>query len=105
MSVSQDQVVDYIKNLRLAEVKALIEVLETELGVVRTCTCRRLRRRRGPGLIGVGVANRQAVNEGHGHSDEEGEGTSPATRYPLAGARAPQCARPPVVSGEQDGLR
>ena len=27
MSVSQDQVVDYIKNLRLAEVKALIEVL------------------------------------------------------------------------------
>ena len=33
MSVSQDQVVDYIKNLRLAEVKALIEVLETELGV------------------------------------------------------------------------
>lgn len=33
MSVSQDQVVDYIKNLRLAEVKALIEVLENELGV------------------------------------------------------------------------
>ena len=33
MSVSQDQVVDYIKNLRLAEVKTLIEVLETELGV------------------------------------------------------------------------
>jgi large subunit ribosomal protein L7/L12 len=33
MSVSQDQVVDYIKNLRLAEVKALIEVLEDELGV------------------------------------------------------------------------
>ncbi len=33
MSVSQDQVVDYIKNLRLAEVKALIEVLEEELGV------------------------------------------------------------------------
>jgi large subunit ribosomal protein L7/L12 len=33
MSVSQDQVVDFIKNLRLAEVKALIEVLEEELGV------------------------------------------------------------------------
>jgi large subunit ribosomal protein L7/L12 len=33
MSVSQDQVVDYIKNLKLAEVKALIEVLEGELGV------------------------------------------------------------------------
>ena len=33
MSVSQDQVVDYNKNLRLAEVKALIEVLEEELGV------------------------------------------------------------------------
>ena len=33
MSVSQDQVVDYIKTLRLAEVKSLIEVLETELGV------------------------------------------------------------------------
>ena len=28
MSISQDQVVDYIKNLRLAEVKALIEILE-----------------------------------------------------------------------------
>ena len=33
MSVSQDQVVDYIKNLRLADVKALIETLESELGV------------------------------------------------------------------------
>lgn len=33
MSVTQDQVVDYIKNLRLAEVKALIKVLEDELGV------------------------------------------------------------------------
>ena len=33
MSVSQDQVVDYIKNLKLGEVKALIEVLEEELGV------------------------------------------------------------------------
>ncbi len=33
MSLTQDQVVDYIKNLRLAEVKALIETLEAELGV------------------------------------------------------------------------
>ena len=33
MSVSQDQVVDYIKNLKLSEVKALIETLEEELGV------------------------------------------------------------------------
>ena len=33
MSVSQDQVVDYIKNLKLSEVKALISVLESELGV------------------------------------------------------------------------
>jgi large subunit ribosomal protein L7/L12 len=33
MSVSQDQVVDYIKNLKLSQVKALIEVLESELGV------------------------------------------------------------------------
>ena len=33
MSVSQDQVVDYIKGLKLGEVKGLIERLETELGV------------------------------------------------------------------------
>ena len=33
MSVTQDQVVDYIKNLKLSEVKALIETLEEELGV------------------------------------------------------------------------
>jgi len=33
MSVTQDQVVDYIKNLKLGEVKALIETLEKELGV------------------------------------------------------------------------
>lgn len=33
MSVSQDQVVDYIKNLKLADVKALISTLEAELGV------------------------------------------------------------------------
>ena len=33
MSLSQDQVVDFIKNLRLSEVKALISVLEDELGV------------------------------------------------------------------------
>ena len=33
MSVSQEQVVDYIKNLKLGEVKALIETLEDELGV------------------------------------------------------------------------
>jgi len=33
MSVSQDQVVDFIKNLKLGEVKSLIERLEDELGV------------------------------------------------------------------------
>lgn len=33
MSVSQQDVVDYIKNLKLGEVKALIETLENELGV------------------------------------------------------------------------
>jgi len=33
MSVSQNDVVDYIKNLKLSEVKALIDVLEEELGV------------------------------------------------------------------------
>ncbi|MCO4746326.1 MAG: 50S ribosomal protein L7/L12 [Proteobacteria bacterium] len=33
MSVTQDQVVDYIKNLKLSEVKGLIETLEDELGV------------------------------------------------------------------------
>lgn len=33
MSLSQDQVVDFIKNLKLAEVKGLIETLEEELGV------------------------------------------------------------------------
>ena len=33
MSVTQDQVVDYIKNMKLSEVKALIETLEEELGV------------------------------------------------------------------------
>jgi large subunit ribosomal protein L7/L12 len=33
MSVTQDQVVDYIKNLKLVDVKALISILEDELGV------------------------------------------------------------------------
>jgi len=33
MSLTQDQVVDYIKNLKLGEVKSLIETLESELGV------------------------------------------------------------------------
>ena len=33
MSLSQNDVVEYIKNLRLAEVKSLIETLENELGV------------------------------------------------------------------------
>ncbi len=33
MSVSQNDVVDYIKNLKLSEVKALIDILEQELGV------------------------------------------------------------------------
>lgn len=33
MATSQSEVIDYIKNLRLSEVKALIEALESELGV------------------------------------------------------------------------
>ena len=33
MSITQEQVVEYIKNLRLSDVKGLIEVLEQELGV------------------------------------------------------------------------
>ncbi len=33
MSVTQADVVDYIKNLKLSEVKALITILEEELGV------------------------------------------------------------------------
>lgn len=33
MSLTQDQVVDYIKNLKLSQVKDLIAVLENELGV------------------------------------------------------------------------
>jgi large subunit ribosomal protein L7/L12 len=33
MSVTQDQVVDYIKNLKLVDVKELISILEDELGV------------------------------------------------------------------------
>jgi len=33
MTVTQEQVVDYIKNLKLSEVKGLIEILENELGV------------------------------------------------------------------------
>ena len=33
MSITQEDVVNYIKELKLGEVKALIETLETELGV------------------------------------------------------------------------
>ena len=33
MSLSQNDVIDYIKNLKLAEVKGLVEALEKELGV------------------------------------------------------------------------
>jgi large subunit ribosomal protein L7/L12 len=33
MALSQNEVIDYIKNLRLAEVKSLVEALENELGV------------------------------------------------------------------------
>ena len=33
MAVSQNDVVDFIKNLKLSEVKGLIEILEEELGV------------------------------------------------------------------------
>lgn len=33
MALSQTEVIDYIKNLKLADVKALVEALENELGV------------------------------------------------------------------------
>ncbi len=33
MSLSQNEVVDYIKNLKLSDVKALVDALEKELGV------------------------------------------------------------------------
>jgi len=33
MSISHNDVVDYVKNLKLSEVKALVEALEKELGV------------------------------------------------------------------------
>ena len=33
MSLSQNEVVDFVKNLKLSEVKALVEALEQELGV------------------------------------------------------------------------
>ncbi len=36
MSVAQQDVVDYIKNMKLSEVKGLVEVLEQELGVEAT---------------------------------------------------------------------
>jgi large subunit ribosomal protein L7/L12 len=52
MSVSQNDVVDYIKNLKLSEVKALIETLEAELGVEASAPMMMA----GPGGGGVAAA-------------------------------------------------
>jgi large subunit ribosomal protein L7/L12 len=49
MSLSQDQVVDYIKNLKLGEVKALIETLEKELGVSASAPVAAVSNNVGPG--------------------------------------------------------
>jgi len=52
MSVSQQDVVDYIKNLKLSEVKALVETLEEELGVEASAPVMAM----GPGVAGGGEA-------------------------------------------------
>ncbi len=53
MSVTQEQVVDYIKNLKLSEVKNLIETLEEELGVEASA----------PVMVGGPVAGGAAAEE------------------------------------------
>jgi large subunit ribosomal protein L7/L12 len=52
MSLSQADVVDYIKNLKLSEVKALIETLETELGVKASAPAMAF----APGMMAGGAA-------------------------------------------------
>lgn len=57
MSVTQDQVVDYIKNLKLSQVKDLITVLEEELGVEASAPVMAV------GAAGAGGAGAEAAEE------------------------------------------
>jgi large subunit ribosomal protein L7/L12 len=59
MSVSQADVVEYIKNLKLAEVKALIDVLEAELGVEASAPVMM----GGPMVGGAGAAAEEAEEQ------------------------------------------
>ena len=58
MSVDQASVVEYIKNLKLGEVKALIEVLEAELGVSASAPVMAV-----AGAVGGGAAAEEAADE------------------------------------------
>ena len=58
MSVDQASVVEYIKNLKLGEVKALIEVLEAELGVSASAPIMAV-----AGAVGGGAAAEEAAEE------------------------------------------
>ena len=58
MSVDQASVVEYIKNLKLGEVKALIEVLEAELGVSASAPVMAV-----AGAVGGGGAAEEAADE------------------------------------------
>jgi large subunit ribosomal protein L7/L12 len=52
MSVTQEQVVDFIKNLKLSEVKALVSTLEDELGVKASAPVMAM----GPAVAGAAAA-------------------------------------------------
>ena len=58
MSVDQASVVEYIKNLKLGEVKALIEILESELGVSASAPVMAV-----AGAVGGGAAAEDAAEE------------------------------------------
>ena len=58
MSVDQASVVEYIKNLKLGEVKALIEVLEAELGVSASAPVMAV-----AGAVGGGAVAEEAAEE------------------------------------------
>lgn len=58
MSVDQASVVEYIKNLKLGEVKALIEVLEEELGVSASAPVMAV-----AGAVAGGAAAEEAAEE------------------------------------------
>jgi large subunit ribosomal protein L7/L12 len=70
MSLSQNDVVDYIKNLKLSEVKSLIEVLEAELGVKASAP------------MAVGVMPQPGTNTGPGPADVKTEFDVVLTGYP-----------------------